>query len=95
MSSLLKLIFCLLVTATINGHATELTLTTDDGFDLKTDYFAAPKESSRAVLLLHQCNLTYRVNGTWKKLANRRLQLAVMAATVDVEHSPRQHCAHI
>jgi len=43
-------------TVTITSQATELTLTTEQGFELKADYYQPKNAEQRAVLLLHQCN---------------------------------------
>ncbi|PHQ66201.1 MAG: alpha/beta hydrolase [Robiginitomaculum sp.] len=43
-------------TVTITSQATELTLTTEQGFELKADYYQPENAEERAVLLLHQCN---------------------------------------
>jgi len=61
MPSLLKLLSFALFTfalfiVTTPSQATELTLTTEQGFELKTDYYQPENAEERAVLLLHQCN---------------------------------------
>ncbi len=61
MPSLLKLFSVALFAATISSQAnasqaTELTLTTEQGFELKADYYQPENAEERAVLLLHQCN---------------------------------------
>jgi len=38
------------------SDAAEITLTTKEGFELKTDYFMPQSATNRAVILLHQCN---------------------------------------
>lgn len=40
----------------INAQATSITLTTEEGFELKADYYQSQIKSNRAVLMLHQCN---------------------------------------
>lgn len=61
MPSLLKSLSVALFTValfavTITSQATELTLTTEDGFELKADYYPPENAAERAVLFLHQCN---------------------------------------
>jgi dienelactone hydrolase len=51
-------LFAVIITSTATaGHTTELTLTTEQGFDLKADYYKPERPGQRAVLLLHQCNI--------------------------------------
>ena len=38
------------------SFATEITLTTQDNFNLKADYYQTKGKSTRGVLMLHQCN---------------------------------------
>ena len=81
MPSLLKLFsFALLAVITTStataSQATELTLTTDQGFELKVDYYKPEKPEERAVLLLHQCN----INRTMYNDIGRDLSLRGMHA---------------
>ena len=50
-------------TVTITSQATELTLTTEQGFELKADYYQPENAEERAVLLLHQCNFNRTMYG--------------------------------
>ena len=45
-----------LLTLSLSSYASDLTLTTEKGFQLKASYYQSNKPSDRAVLLLHQCN---------------------------------------
>ena len=54
----LKLLIVTLITLTSFCHANELTLTTKQGFELKTTYNQPQTPTNRAVVLLHQCNST-------------------------------------
>lgn len=56
MKILKTLIVFICTTLTITGVAKEVTLSTEDNFQLKADYFAPKNNSNRAVLMLHQCN---------------------------------------
>jgi dienelactone hydrolase len=56
MKPFLKLLTATLFCLPIISHATALTLTTKQGFELKTDYFQPKESTKRAVLLSHQCN---------------------------------------
>jgi len=56
MKSLLALLSAILLASAFSSNATELTLTTEKGFDLKASYYQGNQKSDRAVLLLHQCN---------------------------------------
>ena len=53
---LLSLALFTVFTVAITSQATELTLTTEQGFELKADYYQPENAEERAVLLLHQCN---------------------------------------
>jgi len=61
---------------TFNSFATEVNLTASDNFSLKSDYYQAKKtvnnSSSRAVLMLHQCNYNRTMyNNIGEQLAQR------------------------
>ncbi|MBA6381745.1 alpha/beta hydrolase [Colwellia sp. BRX10-6] len=56
MNAFIKIISAALFAVTASSQATDLTLTTDQGFELKASYYPSNKTSDRAVLLLHQCN---------------------------------------
>jgi len=56
MKFMFKLAATAMLTLSFTGFAKELTLTTDKGFALKTDFYQSEQASQRAVLMLHQCN---------------------------------------
>jgi dienelactone hydrolase len=56
MHAFIKIISAALLTLTASSQANDLTLTTDQGFELKASYYQSNQTSDRAVLLLHQCN---------------------------------------
>lgn len=56
MKTLIKHLSVLALSLSVTAQAADITLTTKQGFELKGDYFASNKASSRGVLMLHQCN---------------------------------------
>jgi dienelactone hydrolase len=56
MHAFIKIISAALLTLTASSQANDLTLITDQGFELKASYYQSNQTNDRAVLLLHQCN---------------------------------------
>lgn len=56
MNNVLKTLSVVLLVSSLSAQAAKLTLTADDGFALKADYYQTQQQSDRAVLMLHQCN---------------------------------------
>jgi dienelactone hydrolase len=72
MKIFIKTISVLLITFSVANQASELTLTTEKGFELKASYYQSNKTSNRAVLLLHQCNYNRTMyNDIGQQLANQ------------------------
>ncbi len=72
MKQFLAFLSATLLAFSLSSNATELTLTTDEGFHLKASYYQSKKESERAVLLLHQCNYNRTMyNNIGKQLAEQ------------------------
>ncbi|MBA6256202.1 MULTISPECIES: alpha/beta hydrolase family protein [unclassified Colwellia] len=72
MHAFIKIISAALLTLTASSQANDLTLTTDQGFELKASYYQSNQTSDRAVLLLHQCNYNRTMyNDIGQQLANK------------------------
>jgi len=56
MKPLLKYVLVLFSVLSCVSYAEKLTLTTEQGFELKADYYSSNNMANRAVLMLHQCN---------------------------------------
>jgi len=56
MNLLLKSFSIISLALSFNSFSAELTLTGQDSFELKADYFQGETKGTRAVLMLHQCN---------------------------------------
>jgi len=67
-----------------SSFSADLTLTAKDNFDLKADYFQgknnAQNSSSRAVLMLHQCNYNRSMYDT---MAQQLSELGIDALSLD------------
>jgi dienelactone hydrolase len=72
MTSLIKLLSVCLLTISFNNQAADITLTAEQGFELKASYYQSNKKSDRATLLLHQCNYNRTMyNDIGQQLAKR------------------------
>jgi len=72
MTSLVKLLSVCLLTISFSNQAEDTILKTDQGFELKANYYQSNKKSDRAVLLLHQCNYNRTMyNDIGQQLAKR------------------------
>lgn len=68
-----------LLALTLGANAKEHTLTTDKGFNLKTDYYQPKNSTNRAVLLLHQCNFNRTMyDGIGQALSERGIHALSM-----------------
>jgi dienelactone hydrolase len=56
MKLLLKSLSIVSLALSFNSFSAEITLTGQDSFELKADYFQGETKGTRAVLMLHQCN---------------------------------------
>ncbi|MDP2562334.1 serine aminopeptidase domain-containing protein [Psychrobium sp. 1_MG-2023] len=72
MNELIKMMSIGLFAVSVSSQAQDITVTTDEGFELAASYYQSNTTSNRGVLLLHQCNYNRTMyNEIGQQLSNR------------------------